>query len=237
MAMAELSANATTTLFLIDKRDLKETKKSCQEKKSQVFDFKFDLTNTKKIPELCSQIFKKIKTENVDSIDLINNAAETIPLKIVGNILNDELDYAVKTNISHYFLMTNEFIGKTKDLETTKRIINISSGAATNVIKGAAHYCAAKAAIDMFTKVVAKEQKNKERPVMICATTPGIIDTGMQVDLRTPPKEQFPSRNEFVVMKKLGLLQSPEKTAEKILRIFEWKKFPQGKILKYRKDL
>jgi len=131
--------------------------------------------------------------------------------------------------------MNNTFIRKVQGLNIEKKILNISSGAATKPISGAATYCACKAALDMFIKVVAKEQDKKKFPVKIGGVTPGAVDTQMQVDLRTPTKEIFPSVNHFKALKTAGLLQSPQKTAENIIKTFENQKFPHGKTLSYYK--
>ena len=57
------------------------------------------------------------------------------------------------------------------------------SGAAINPIVGASAYSASKAALDMFTRSVAQELQNSG--VTINSFHPGMVDTEMQVDLRS----------------------------------------------------
>ncbi len=64
---------------------------------------------------------------------------------------------------------------------TSGRIVNISSGAATKAIEGWSAYCAAKAALTHLTAVAAEE----EPEVTIVALRPGVVDTGMQADIRS----------------------------------------------------
>ncbi|MBU1167888.1 SDR family NAD(P)-dependent oxidoreductase [Patescibacteria group bacterium] len=236
-ALVQELSSKETSFVLIDKRELSSSKEIAQAQGSEVFNIRFDLAAVEDIPELSERIFSQIDIRKASSLTLINNAAEVLPLGLVGTHKNEDLIYEVSTDITQYFLLTNEFTKKTQDLALEKRILNISSGAATTTIKGAATYCAAKAAIEMFTRTMGKEQAKKEFPILVAATTPGVIDTDMQVDLRTPPKEVFPPRNQFAALKKMGLLQSPQRTAQKIAKIFEWDKFPNAKVLKYRKDL
>jgi 3-oxoacyl-[acyl-carrier protein] reductase len=54
------------------------------------------------------------------------------------------------------------------------KIINMSSGAALRARIGAAHYCASKAAIVMFTKVLALELA--EHKINVNAVAPGLIE-------------------------------------------------------------
>lgn len=234
-ALAEEIAAPQVNLFLIDKRDLTQTKKNCFAKKAKVFTFNFDLAKTSEINNLCQKIFSIPNFQQAEKFYLINNAAETIPLNLVGKINDNALDYELKTDITAYLLMANEFIRKTQDWEREKKIINISSGAANKVLRGAAAYCASKAAVDMFTKVVGAEQNLKKYPVGIAAVTPGVVDTGMQVDLRSASKENFPEVEKFKVLHAAGLLQSPVKTAAKICKIFTKKKFPNGRVVNYWK--
>ncbi|MBU1118784.1 SDR family NAD(P)-dependent oxidoreductase [Patescibacteria group bacterium] len=233
-AFAENLSKKETTLFLIDKRDLSETKKACEKKGAAVFDSLLDLTKTEEITPLFDTIFSKIDTDTASTLDLINNAAAVLPLGLMGLPQNNEIDYEITTDFTAYVLTTNEFIRRTQERNVTKRIINISSGAAVKTIKGAAVYCGCKAAVDMFTKTVGKEQSKKEHPIHIVSVTPGVIDTEMQVDLRSAPKDAFPPKNQFAAMKKLGVLQPAESTAQKICSLYERKKFPSGEVLSYR---
>lgn len=60
------------------------------------------------------------------------------------------------------------------------RIVNISSGAATTPIHGASAYCASKAALNHFSRILALEEPS----VVVVAVRPGVVDTAMQAILR-----------------------------------------------------
>ena len=60
------------------------------------------------------------------------------------------------------------------------RVVNVSSGAATLPLAGAGAYCATKAALNHFTRVLAAE----EPEVTAVAVRPGVVDTSMQAELR-----------------------------------------------------
>ncbi|MGV6849557.1 MAG: SDR family oxidoreductase [Marinibacterium sp.] len=61
-------------------------------------------------------------------------------------------------------------------------IINISSGAATNVLEGWSHYCATKAAVLMLTRMVHKEYGG--RGIVSVGLSPGTVATDMQREIK-----------------------------------------------------
>ena len=61
-------------------------------------------------------------------------------------------------------------------------IINISSGAATNVLEGWSHYCATKAAVLSLTRMVDKEYADSG--IVSVGLSPGTVATEMQVQIR-----------------------------------------------------
>ncbi|RZJ96172.1 MAG: SDR family oxidoreductase [Novosphingobium sp.] len=86
---------------------------------------------------------------------LVNNAGgtrmgplETIPTKGWDSIFD--------LNVKSAYVATRE-VGKHMIAQKSGAIVNISSGAGENGVRGGAHYSAAKAALQMFTRVTAAE--------------------------------------------------------------------------------
>ncbi len=86
---------------------------------------------------------------------LVNNAGgtrmgplETIPTRGWDSIFD--------LNVKSAYVLTRE-AGKHMIAQASGAIVNISSGAGINGVKGGAHYSAAKAALQMFTRVTAAE--------------------------------------------------------------------------------
>jgi NAD(P)-dependent dehydrogenase (short-subunit alcohol dehydrogenase family) len=69
----------------------------------------------------------------------------------------EEWDRVMETNLRGVFLTCQAAGRRMVAQETHGKIITISSGAAQSGRKGAAHYCASKAGVVMFTKVLAME--------------------------------------------------------------------------------
>lgn len=101
------------------------------------------------------------------------------------------------------------------DPETTRRVINVSSGAAVSTLAGEALYCVAKAGLEMLTRALAAEH---QAPTFRSITVrPGVIDTDMQTFARTQPAAVFPSVELFKEFHATGQLVAPEVVASKIV--------------------
>ena len=55
--------------------------------------------------------------------------------------------------------------------------------------------------------------------VRVNALAPGVIDTDMQVHLRSADASQFPDIGNFVGMKEKGVLSSPSEAAARVLAV------------------
>src|SRR2546425_5532356 len=75
----------------------------------------------------------------------------------VLEITIDEWDRVIETNLRGVFLTCQAVGRRMVDQGTPGKLITISSGAHNSGRKGAAHYCASKAGVVMFTKVLAME--------------------------------------------------------------------------------
>jgi NAD(P)-dependent dehydrogenase (short-subunit alcohol dehydrogenase family) len=97
------------------------------------------------------------------------------------------------------------------------RIIHVSSGAAQSVVAGWSAYCAAKAGLDHFVRVVASEVT--EYGIAVYSFYPGIVETAMQAELRGVLAEDFGEANlaRFRAYHEQGWLRPPEEPAQVIL--------------------
>ncbi len=86
-------------------------------------------------------------------------------------------------------------------------LVNISSGAATTPYEGWAAYCASKAAVEMLTEVVAREER--VHGLKAYALAPGVVDTDMQALVRSTPVEDFPAGDRFRRLHREEGLNSP----------------------------
>ncbi len=113
---------------------------------------------------------------------LVNNAAVVWPVDEVINTDADEWTYNIQVNLLGPFYLVRNVLSAMV-AQRYGRIVNVSSGAAINPIVGASAYSIAKAGLDMFTRSLAQELLNTG--VTINSFHPGMVDTDMQVDLRS----------------------------------------------------
>jgi NAD(P)-dependent dehydrogenase (short-subunit alcohol dehydrogenase family) len=72
--------------------------------------------------------------------------------------------------------------------------------------------------MDHFTRCVALEESLVPNGAKVCSLAPGVIDTDMQVQLRSADGEAFPDRAAFEGLHAQGQLTSPAQAAQRILR-------------------
>ena len=185
-----------------------------------------DLSKTDKLDSLMNEIIEAAP-RHAGSFTLINNAGMIDPIGLIGSVNGEEITNAVAVNLTAPMIISNAFISKLKDFPGSKRIVNISSGAGRNAYEGWGTYCATKAGLDHFSRVVALEQLKAKHPVEIVSIAPGIIDTGMQENIRASNEDAFPLLDKFIDYKEQGLLNSAEQTARKLISFMENEDFKE----------
>ena len=68
-------------------------------------------------------------------------------------------------------------------------------------------------------RAIALEEAQVPNGARIVSLAPGVIDTDMQVQLRSASAERFPERERFVAMQASGALMSPALAAAKVLKV------------------
>ena len=148
---------------------------------------------------------------------LVNNAGWLGEVKPAGQISPESIERAYQINLIAPSILSKLFIAQTEKLDSEKVIINISSGAANYAVPSWSTYCASKAGINLFTKVLREDYPE----IHSFAIAPGIVDTDMQGEIRMLDTEDFPDKQRFVDYKDKGELASPAEVAAKLLSIIE----------------
>ena len=107
-------------------------------------------------------------------IDVLVNNAGIYPNTPVVDMDEAEWDAVFNTNVKGMFLVSRAVARRMIARGEGGRIVNISSGAAESGRIGAAHYCSSKAAVNMFTRVLALELAPHE--IVVNAVAPGLIE-------------------------------------------------------------
>jgi benzil reductase ((S)-benzoin forming) len=149
---------------------------------------------------------------------LINNAGVIAPVAPLERADPDELERNIAVNLVAPMRLMRRFLRSVASVPM-RRIINISSGAARRPISGWSAYCAAKAGLDMASRVVALESQLRGVPVEVSSLAPGVIDTSMQSVVRAATVDDFADVERFRRMKDEGQLRDVAQVAADILRL------------------
>lgn len=148
---------------------------------------------------------------------LVNNAAAITPPGPVEDLALPTLSAALRVGLEAPTLLAAAFLAATRSWDAQRRVLFISSGLGRRAMAGAAPYCAVKAGLDHLARAMSLDEARRERPAGVVSLAPGVIDTDMQVQLRSADPAAFPDRDRFVELKTGGALDSPEAAASKVL--------------------
>jgi len=163
------------------------------------------------------QFWLASREREFESITLVNNAGVIPAIAPLSDVPAAELTRALRVGIEAPMLLTAAFLKTTASWPIPKKVLNISSGLGRRAMASQAGYCAAKAAMDHFTRCLALEEALKPHGAKVCSLAPGVIDTDMQVQLRSAPDSSFPDKSAFVGMKTQGSLTSPFEAAGRLI--------------------
>ena len=190
-----------------------------------------DFADLESLPARMDQLFDELATRRLASIAVINNAAVAGPAGTIGQLDADEAAASLAVNLAAPLIVANAFLRAFRLVAADRRLINVSSGAAVNAIPGGGVYCIAKAGLEMLATVLAAEQPASGlRAITI---RPGIIDTPMQVFMRSQPAERLPSLGMFQAFHQNRQLVPPDAVAAKIVDRLVVGPIDNGRIYNY----
>jgi len=175
-----------------------------------------DLSQTAMLDGLMEEVFSSIDFDEAEGLYLINNAGVLLPIGPAEGNSAEETEQHIRVNLLAPMRLTSGFIAGSGDFTGRKVVVNISSGAARHPYFGWSCYCAGKAGLEMFSKVVGVEQRETVSPVVIYSVDPGIVDTEMQAQIRASSDEQFKDKSKFIQYLEMGYLTDILETGSKI---------------------
>jgi benzil reductase ((S)-benzoin forming) len=171
----------------------------------------FDLAQVSQVDAALGPPFAALAARRPTFACLVNNAAVPGPVGVLGSLPAGELAQSLAINLAAPAALCNLFCRVFADAATERRIVNISSGAASNAFPGGSLYSVAKSGLEMLTRALAVDHPDDNLKAV--TVRPGIIDTGMQAFMRTQPKERLPAVAMFEDFHKDGRLVPPDTTA------------------------
>lgn len=146
---------------------------------------------------------------------LVNNAAGAGPVGVFGALHGPDIAASIALNLAAPAVLANLFCRVFVDAACDRRIVNVSSGAAVRTLAGGGVYCIAKAGLEMATRVIGDEHATGT--LRAITLRPGIIDTQMQVYMRSQSSAALPSVDLFQGFHASGQLVPPATVARKTI--------------------
>lgn len=137
---------------------------------------------------------------------LVNNAAVLGPTGPTSETDLAGWRRAVEVNLLAPLALTRSALSALR--ESRGRVIQVSTGAAVQPLPHFGAYCATKAALTQLARVLALEEPS----VTTLCFSPGVVDTGMQEQIRreAAPRMPEPWGRYFLDLPRQGGLQSPQ---------------------------
>lgn len=160
-----------------------------------------------------------IDNRSVDELVVISNAGDVGPIGSPITVPWQTLIRSLNVNFVSAVSLINALVLKFHETKARKVIANVTSGVASNAYHGLALYGAAKAGMEQYIKGLATEQSAYRQPFLPISIDPGVVDTGMQEQLRGALQSDLPGVAGFIDLKNRGLLTPATITAAAILKI------------------
>lgn len=170
-------------------------------------------------PESWQEVGEAVRRELAgfagERVVLIHSAGTLDPIGFAGDVDSAEYLRSIMLNCVATQVIGAMFVEATAGLEASRSLVMISSGAAHKVYPGWSAYGASKAALDQWVRIVGAEQEIRGG-VRVFGIAPGVVDTGMQTQVRNTDEHQFPTRQRFIDLHAEGMLSPVEDIAEMI---------------------
>ncbi len=178
-----------------------------------------DLAAPDALDVLETELARRLPDLDAARFGLVNNAAVSGQRRGVAAFDPEALEEAVQLNLTTPILLQG-MVHRHCPAETPLRVVNLSSGLARYPMAGVMDYCATKAGLLMAGQVFAEELAGR-RASGVLAYEPGIVDTEMQVVLRTSDPTLFQNVGVFEDMHTSGRLARPETVVSPMIEFLE----------------
>ena len=217
LAMAQQLLQAGNGLVCMSRRANPELAEAARQAEVPLTQWTLDLADGEAASERLRGWLLAQPAGQWQQLTLINNAAMIPRIMPLSHARAHELATALRVGLEAPMQLTAAFLGATESWHVPRRVLNISSGLGRRAMASQAAYCAVKSGMDHFTRCLALDEALKPHGAKVCSLAPGVIDTDMQVQLRSADAGAFPDQPGFAQLKAQGLLSTPQQAASSVL--------------------
>lgn len=224
-ALAQQLATEGGHLVTLGRKPLAGLDKLAKSKGTVLTEILVDLADADSLQKAAIEMSSAIsKAGSSSSCRLIHNAGIVAPIDRADQLTElDAIRAAFDVNIAAPIFLTAHFLKATQSC-ADRRLLLISSGAGRHPFGSWGVYCATKAAMDRYAEVIHAEGHPNTR---VCSLAPGVVDTGMQAQIRQTPESRFPAVGRFADMHRQGMLADAASTANVTLKLLASEDFGQ----------
>lgn len=190
----------------------------CEALPAHVTQWQADLGEAQAVAERLADWLAEQDPQGCSALNLIHNAAIVNEPAHLAEVPLAELRQAIRVDLEAPLLLSAAFLKCTSHWRAPRKLLFISSGLGRRGMAGSAMYCAAKAGLDNLARALLLEEAERPNGARVVSLAPGVIDTDMQVALRSADPARFSSQAMFAGLKANGQLDSPATAAAKVLR-------------------
>ncbi|MBI5189765.1 MAG: SDR family oxidoreductase [Nitrospirae bacterium] len=178
IAVALAAEGARVAVASRTKSELEKTVSMIADRGGRAIAVRADVSDEGDVRNLVRAVGMKFGPADV----LVNNAGVEGPVGPLKDVPEEEFDRCLSINMKGMFLMARAVIPGMIRLKRG-RIINVTSGLGGIVLPRLGVYSISKAAINHFTRILARELE--EYNIQVNGLDPGTVDTSMQERLRS----------------------------------------------------
>jgi NAD(P)-dependent dehydrogenase (short-subunit alcohol dehydrogenase family) len=218
LAMAKQLLHADSALLCISRNVNEALAQQATACGAELLQWQADLSDAAPVAQRLGTWLATREPTKLASATLINNAGVIAELTPLRDAQPEDLARALRVGLEAPMLLCAAFLGATQSWsQVPRKVLNISSGLGRRAMASSSAYCAAKAGMDHFTRCLALEEKHTPNGAVACSLAPGVIDTDMQVQLRSANAAQFPDQSGFAALHEKGQLSTPADAARRLL--------------------
>lgn len=181
-------------------------------------------------PAVIAWMGNVVEEEAPASMGFFNCAAAVEPLGAAADVDPESYTENVLINSACPQVLGAGFARLAKEKAIDATLVLVSSGAAHMPLAGASSYGAGKAAGDQWARNVGIEPGT----LRVLSIAPGVVDTPMQVTMRSASVDEVPDVAMFRDMHSNGILETPEAVAAKLWTAANDASHPSGSVLDLR---
>jgi len=215
LAMARQLLAPDRTLLCVSRHDNAALADEARARGATLIQWRQDLADTEGARQRLHDWLAAQDPATLASATLINNAGVIPHIGPLDTVPAEQLATALRVGLETPMQLTAAFLHATNTWVACRKAA--VSGLGRRPMAAQAAYCAAKAGLDHFTRCVALEQAPLPHGARLVSLAPGVIDTDMQVQLRSGDPAAFPDRQRFVDLKAHGQLSTPDDAARQVL--------------------